>query len=186
MDAMLFAFVAAALAGMGDRSQLVAATLSTRSGRPGLVLAGFVLAAIALATIAWFAGVAIQEMVGARGRTLLVALALAFAGVVGLMKPSGVERAVRFRGGAFLAALIFGFSAASGGRVQFLNLAFASLAESPAVAAAAGAAGFLAACTPAALLGETFLKLELRWVRIAIAIAFLLAAVLVYLAAPPA
>ena len=185
MDALLFAFVAAALAGIGDQTQVVAATLSARTGKPGRVLAGLAVAAAAMASVGFVGGSLVHEMIGARAQTQLVALALAFAGIVGLMKPASPRVAERFRRNAFIAAIIFGGYAASSGRIEFMTLAFASRAEIPLLAAIGGGVGLLAAVTPAALLGEAFLNLELRWLRVTVAIAFLVAAALVYLNAPP-
>lgn len=186
MDALLFAFVAAALAGIGDQTQVVAATLSARTGKPGRVLAGLAVAAAAMACVGFFAGSLIHEMISVRAQAQLVALALAFGGIVGLMKPTAPRLAERFRRNAFIAALLFGGYAASSGRIEFMTLAFVARAELPLLAAVGGGLGLLAAVTPAALLGEAFLKLELRWLRIGIAIVFLIAAALVYLNAPPA
>ena len=185
MDTLLFAFVAAALAGMGDQTQSLAATLSARGGRPGHVLAGLAIAAAAVAALAWFAGSVLQEMIDVRRQTLLVALALAFAGITGLMKAPASPRAERFRWGAFLGAMLFGGYAASSGRIQFMTVAFAARADIPALAAIGGALGLLAAATPAALLGDKFLQLNLRGARIAVAVAFVIAAALVFLNAPP-
>ena len=150
------------------------------------MLAGLAVAAAVMAVVAWLAGSVIQEMAGLRARTQLVALALAFAGITGMMKPSAPRLAERFRRSAFFAALVFGGYAASSGRTELMTLAFTSRAEVPMLAATGGGLGLLAAVTPAALLGEAFLKVDLRWARIAIAAAFLIAAVAVFLNAPPA
>ena len=185
MDALLFAFVASALAGVGDQTQQVAATLSARTDRPGHVLAGFAVAAAAMAALAFLAGSTIREMISIRAQTQLVALALAFAGLTGLMKPAASSWTERFKWGGFLGAVLLGGYAAASGRIELMTLAFATRAEIPALAAAGGALGLLAAATPAALLGGKFLAVNLRAVRIAIASAFLIAAALVFLNAPP-
>lgn len=185
MDALLFAFVAAALAGVGDQTQSLAASLSARSGRPALVLTGLAIAAIVMAAIAYIGGSLVQQTVGARQQALLLVVALAFAGFTGLTKPPASPRAARFRGSALLAALLFGTLAATGGRIQYLTLAFAGRVELPILAAIGGGAGLLAAATPAALLGEKFRALKLRWARLAIAMVFMIAAALVYLNARP-
>ena len=185
MDALLFAFVAAALAGIGDQTQVLAGTLSARGDRPGAVLAGMAIAAAAMAALAFIAGSFVSEMVSVRAQTQFVALALAFAGVTGLMKPEPTRWADRFRWGGFLGAVIFGGYAAASGRIQFMTLAFATRAETPLLAAIGGALGLLAAATPAALLGDKFLALNLRPVRIAVAVGLLIAGALVFLNAPP-
>ena len=185
MDALLFAFVAAALAGIGDQTQVLAGTLSARTGRPAQVLAGLAIAAAAMASVAFVAGSFLHDLVSARAQTQLVALALAFAGATGLMKPTVSRWAEKFRWGAFLGALLFGIFAASSGRIELITLAFTSRAEIPLLAAIGGGLGLVAAATPAALLGDKFLALNLRPVRIAVAIVLLIAGALVFLNAPP-
>lgn len=185
MDALLFAFVAAALTGVGDQSQVLAATLADRTGRPARVLAGLAVAAATMATVAFVAGSFLHELVSARAQTQLVALALVFAGATGLMKSSAPRWMERFGWGAFLGALILGFFAASSGRLELVTLAFASRAEIPLLAAIGGALGMIAAATPAALLGDKFLALDLRPARIVVGAALLIAGALVFLNAPP-
>src|SRR5690349_14152565 len=119
MDALLFAFVAAALAGVGDQTQVLAGTLSARGGRPAAILAGMAIAAVVMAALAFIAGSFVSDMVGVRAKTQFVALALAFAGVTGLMRPEPLKWADRFRWGGLLGALIFGSYAAASGRTQF-------------------------------------------------------------------
>ena len=185
MDALLFAFVAAVLTGIGDQIQLLAGTLSARTGRPAQVIAGLAVAAAAMAAVAFAAGSFLHDLVSARAQTQLVALALVFAGATGLMKPAPPRWAERFRLGAFLGALIFGLFAASSGRIEVVTLAFASRAEMPLLAAGGGGLGLVAAATPAALLGDRFLALDLRPARIGVAVVLLIAGALVFLNAPP-
>ncbi|WP_166042107.1 TMEM165/GDT1 family protein [Sphingosinicella sp. YJ22] len=185
MDALLFAFVAAALAGIGDQTQVLAGSLSARGDRPGAILAGMAIAAAGMAAIAFIAASFVSDMVGVRAQTQFVALALAFAGITGLMKPEPLRWAERVRWGGFLGALLFGGYAAASGRIQFMSLAFAIRAEMPVFAAVGGALGLLAAAIPAALLGDKFLALNLRPARIAIGVVLLVAGALVFLNAPP-
>lgn len=185
MDALLFAFVAAALTGIGDQTQVLAGTLSARTGRPAQVLAGLAVAACAMAAVAFLAGSFLHDLVSTRAQTQLVALALVFAGATGMMKPPQSRWAQRFRWGAFLGALIFGFFAASSGRIELIALTFASRAELPLLAAIGSGLGLIAAATPAALLGDKFLALNLRPARIGVAIVLLVAGALVFLNAPP-
>lgn len=183
MDTLLLSFVAAALAGWGDRTQMLLAQLSARHGRPGAALGGAALAGLAISMVGAVGGALLHGEITQRAITLLLAVGLAFAGVVGLITPPPPGRAVRFKGGAFLAALIFAFAFASGGRTQFLTFGLAARAETPLLAFAGASAGMIAAAAPAALLGEAFLALPLRLVRIAIALLFLMAAAAVALSA---
>ena len=153
MDALVTAFVAAALAEWGDKTQLVVAFLAARSGRPGTVLAGLLAAAIVSNVVAALAGDVVAQMITVQAMTLLVAVALLFAGVAGLIRreppPLGSTRTP-----LFLAALILSLAAELGDRTQFLAFALGGRFGFPWLTAAGGAAGILAACVPAAALGE--------------------------------
>ena len=54
MDALVTAFVAAALGEWGDKTQLIVAMLAAQSGRPGRVLIGLFLAALASSLVAGY------------------------------------------------------------------------------------------------------------------------------------
>ena len=176
MEALLFSFVAALLASVGDRAQLLAALLSAKRNQPLQVLAGLAIGAAAICTIAAFAGAALHDLITVRAQVMMIALALAFAGVMGLFSPDPPGLAARFKGGSFLTALLFGFAFSSGGRIQFMILAFAARVELPSLTAVGGTVGMLLAALPAALLGKEWLQLPLRPVRIVLAILFLVAA----------
>jgi putative Ca2+/H+ antiporter (TMEM165/GDT1 family) len=183
MEALLFSFVAAALAGWGERSQLLTALVSGRSRRPLTVMIGWVLAALAICAVAGIGGAVLHGEITARAQALLVAVALGFAGVMGLFEPPPPGWAARFKGGPFLTSLIFGFVFASGGRAQLMTFAFAARSDAPLLVAAGGAAGMILAAVPAALLGKEFLDWRLRPVRIGVAALFLLVGGTVALAA---
>ncbi|HEY0115605.1 MAG TPA: TMEM165/GDT1 family protein [Allosphingosinicella sp.] len=183
MEALLFSFVAAALAGWGERTQLLTALVSGRSGRPLTVLLGWTIAALAICAVAGVGGAMLHAEITARALALLVALSLAFAGIMGLFEPPPPGWAARFKGGPFLTSLIFGFVFSSGGRTQLMTFALAAQSPTPWLAAAGGAAGMIVASVPAALLGKEFLDWRLRPVRIGIAALFLVAGTIVGLAA---
>lgn len=183
MDALLFSFVAAALAGWGERTQLLTALVSGRTANPLAAMLGWMLAALAICAVAGIGGAALHGEITPRALALLVALALGFAGIMGLFEPPPPGWAARFKGGPFLTSLIFGFVFASGGRAQLMTFAFAAQSQTPWLAAAGGAAGMILAAIPAALLGKEFLDWRLRPVRIGIAALFLLAGSIVALAA---
>jgi len=152
MAALLASFVAAFLCAWGDRTQLLAATLAAGSKKPGQVLAGLIMAALASNVVAAFAGAWIADTINLRAMTLLTALALLFAGISGFIprKPKQ-EAADRF---PVLATFILCLAAEIGDRIQFLTFAFAGRFDSAPLAAAGGAAGLIAGCVPAVLLGE--------------------------------
>ena len=151
MDALVTAFVGAALAEWGDKTQLIVALLAARSGRPGLVLAGLFLAAVASSAAAAFAAALIAGTITIRAMSLLVALALLFAGVAGLIRrqPPSIGSA---RTPVLIAAPLLCLAAETGDRTQFLTFALAGRFD-PVLAAGGAAAGIVAACIPAALLG---------------------------------
>jgi putative Ca2+/H+ antiporter (TMEM165/GDT1 family) len=173
MDALVTAFVAAFLAGWGDRTQRIAAALSARSGRPLLVLAGLAAAAAASGTIAAIGAALIAPTITIRAMTLMTALALLFAGVSGFIPRK--RDAAETRVPLIIAAFILCLAAETGDRAQFLTFALAGRFESPILAGAGATAGLIAACAPAALLGARFDRtIPLRVVRLVIAILFLI------------
>ena len=182
MDALLTAFVAAALAEWGDRTQLLVALLAARSGRPGMVLAGLFLAALASSAIAALVGGLIAGAITIRAMTLLVAVALLFAGVAGLIKrqpPSpGSERMP-----VLLATFFLCLAGELGDRTQFLTFALAARFD-PVLAAGGATAGILAAGVPAAMLGSKLLSIvPVRAIRLAGGVVFLITGFLVAITA---
>lgn len=174
MDGLLTAFVAAALAEWGDRTQLIVALLAARSGRPGLVLAGLFLAALVSCAVAAFAGALVAGTITIRATSLLVALALLFAGVAGMIrrKPPSIGSA---RTPVLLAAFLLCLAAELGDRTQFLAFALAGRFD-PALAAGGATAGILAAAVPAALLGARLQSaIPTRAIRIGGGFLFLIA-----------
>lgn len=174
MDALVTAFVAAALAEWGDRTQLLVALLAARSGRPGTVLAGFLAAAIVSNAVAGFAGSLVAGMITIRAMTLLVALALLFSGVAGLIRrnaPSpGSDRVP-----LILATIVLCLAAEIGDRTQFLTFSLAARFDSPGLAAAGASAGMLTAAVPAALLGARLqTAVPVRAIRLGGAVLFLI------------
>ena len=175
MDALVTAFVAAALGEWGDRTQLIVAMLAARSGRPGLVLIGLLLAALASSLAAAYAGILIASTITIRAMTLMVALSLLFAGVSGLIRRKE-PAAGSTRTPLVLAAFILCLAAEIGDRTQFMTFALAGRFNSPVLAAAGATAAIFAAALPAALLGERLKSVvPLRGIRIGVAILFLIA-----------
>lgn len=179
MEALLFAFVAALLAGWGERTQLLTALVAGRSDRPLTVMAGWTIAALAICTVGGVGGALLEGEITDKAQAMLVALSFGFAGVMGLFEPPPPGWAARFKGGPFLTSLIFGFVFASGGRAQLMTFALATQTGQPTLAVAGATAGMTLAALPAALMGKQFLDLRLRPVRIAIAALFLIAGAVV-------
>lgn len=172
MDALVSAFVAALLAEIGDRTQLLVVALAAFYRRPGPVLAGAAVAAAASSLIAAAIGAFIAGIVTGRAVSLLLALACVFAGIAGLIRPR--ETRASFRGNPFIVALLAVFAAELGDKSQFLAGAIAARFDSLAFAAAGATLGIVAANIPAALLGERLRRdLPLGAIRIVGAALFL-------------
>ena len=180
MDALLSAFVAACLGEWGDKTQLLLVVLATRYARPLPLLAGVAVAAFIHALIAAVGGFIVHDFVTLRALSLLVALAMLFAGIAGLMTRKTPRILTGARQGAFVAAFLCCFVAEFGDKTQFLTFSIAARFDALLLAALGATAGVLAASIPAALLGETMTRaLPLRAIRLGAAILFLLIAFIV-------
>jgi putative Ca2+/H+ antiporter (TMEM165/GDT1 family) len=174
MEALVTAFVAAFLAAWGDRTQLIVATMAATTRRPVMVVAGLVLAALASNIVAAIAGIWIAATITIRAMTLMTALALLFGGVSGLIRRKDKEAgSPRW---PILTAFILCLAAEMGDRTQFLTFALAGRFASAPLAAAGATLGIVAACLPAAMLGERLqATVPLRAIRYGVAALFLIA-----------
>jgi Ca2+/H+ antiporter, TMEM165/GDT1 family len=174
MEALVTAFVAAFLAEWGDKTQLVVAMLAATTRKPGQVLIGLALAALASSTIVSLAGVYIAAQVPIRAMTLMVALSLLFAAAAGLIgRRDPAPATVRV---PLLTAFILCLAAELGDRTQFTTFALAGRFDSAPLAAAGATAAILAACIPAAILGQQLrATIPLRPIRYTVAGLFLVA-----------
>ena len=171
MEALLTTFVAAGLAEWGDKTQLLVAALALRYRRPLPILLGVLVAALANSLLAAFGGVLVHGMITPRAASLLVALALIFAGVAGLIRPRRNTAEGSSRAGPFLVTAASFFVLEFGDKTQFLTFALSAQFNAFALAAAGATAGILAASVPAAVLGAEFDRiLPLRGLRIAISV----------------
>ena len=174
MDVLFLAAVAAFLAEWGDKTQLVVAMLAAGTRKPGQVLIGLFLAALASSVVAALAGDWIADTVTIRAMTLLTALALLFAAASGVLRKTGkVPLEARI---PLLSAFILCLAAEMGDRTQFLTFALAGRFDGAAFAAAGATLGIAAACIPAAALGARLsTAVPLRPIRWAVAGLFLVA-----------
>jgi putative Ca2+/H+ antiporter (TMEM165/GDT1 family) len=183
VDALLTSFLAAILAEFGDKTQLLVAALAIGYRRPAPIIAGLALAALASGLIAAAAGTVIHGMINVRASSLLVALALLFAGGAGLFrartpkpfKPGGMP--------VVLVAVICLLAAEMGDKTQFLTAALAARFDSFALAAAGSTAGVIAANVPVVLLADRYANVPLRGIRFGIAGLFLLLGAIVAIGA---
>jgi len=174
MEALVTAFVAAFLAEWGDKTQLIVAMLAAGTRKPLQVMAGLILAALVSNVVAALAGVYIAETITIRAMTLMVALALLFAAAFGMFgRKSGETKIPRW---PLPSAFILCLAAELGDRTQFLTFALAGRFDSAPLAAAGASAGMVAACIPAAMLGERLTTIvPVRAIRWGVAALFLIA-----------
>jgi putative Ca2+/H+ antiporter (TMEM165/GDT1 family) len=175
LDALLTAFLAASLGEWGDKTQLLVVLLAARYRRPAPILAAIAVAATANSLIAAFAGTLIHGTITPRAASLLLALALVFAGVAGLIGSEPKDRP-GWRLGPFLATLILFTLAEWGDKTQFVTAAIAARFDALVLPAAGAAAGILVSSLPAAALGPRLAQtVPLKAIRISVACLFLLA-----------
>ena len=173
MEALVTSFVAALLASWSDKTQLVTAMQAERTQRPLLVFVGLVLALAVSNLVAAIAGAYIAQAINVRAQTLLLALALLFAGGSGLFRRRPPKPATARL--PILTVFILCLATEIGDRTQFLTFAIAGRFDSIPFAAAGATAGALAACLPALFLGEKLQNaVPLRALRYAGAALFLL------------
>jgi putative Ca2+/H+ antiporter (TMEM165/GDT1 family) len=180
VEPLLTSFVFAAIAEWGAKTQLLAVALAARYRRPLPILLGIAVAAIANSLIAAYAGSLLHDRVALRPLLLLTGLALLFAGAEGLfpakLKPMGET----WRTGPFVTTAACFFLLEFGDRTQFFTAAIAARFDAFALAGAGAAAGIIVSSAPAVLLGPNLAEnVPLRAIRIAAAILFLIAALIV-------
>jgi putative Ca2+/H+ antiporter (TMEM165/GDT1 family) len=174
LDALLASFVAAALGEWGDKTQWLVIALAVRYRRPLPILSGILVASLANSLIAAFGGALVHAMITPRAASLLIAVALVFAGVAGLIRPRAYESGGTSRAGPFLVAAASFFVLEFGDKTQFLTFAVAAQFNAFALAAAGATAGIMASSVPAALLGQGLAKsVPLKGLRIGLGILFL-------------
>ena len=180
MDALLPSLLAAFLAEWGDKTQLLVVALAARYGKPGPILAGIFVAAIVNAGLAAFGGTLLHGLITLRAISLMLALALLFAGIGGFFRNKMPDMGADWRTGPFLTAAGCFFLLEFGDKTQFLTATLAGQFNSLALAASGAAIGVLAANVPAALLGERLERaVPVRGIRFGAAILFLIIGLIV-------
>ncbi|HEY0043035.1 MAG TPA: TMEM165/GDT1 family protein [Allosphingosinicella sp.] len=180
MEPLLTSFIAAALAEWGGKTQLLAVALAVRYRSAGPVLAGIAIAALLNALIAAAAGLLVHGYIALRAISLLIALALVFAGVAGLMSSKEVKMGETWKTGPFLTSLGCFFLLEFGDKTQFLTFAISAQFNSLALAAAGATAGVVAASVPAVVMAEQLPNaVPMKAVRIGAALLFLLVGLIV-------
>tara|TARA_R110002072_G_scaffold162846_6_gene315148 strand:+ start:9105 stop:9668 length:564 start_codon:yes stop_codon:yes gene_type:complete len=179
---LFFAMVAAFLAGIGARDQLIVARLSGHFGGSPMVLAtGLACAALSAAAMAW-AGWRVEMLISDSAETMLVAFALA-AAAFELFWPIRVAPA-REPTRSLPALAIVLLSRQIGDGARFCIFAIAAATSSPQMTALGGALGGGAALAMGWALGHALeRRLPLRGIRIALGCVTLLLALLIGLTA---
>ena len=181
MDALLTTFLAAHLAEVGDKTQLLVLALAVRYRRPLPVLLGVAVAALANNALAAFAGTLLNGLITLRAISLLVAMALIFAGVAGFLRQKDEgEMGSTWKTGPFVTTAACFFLLEFGDKTQFLTAALAAQYDALALAAAGATAGVIAANAPIAYLSDRAAEIiPLKPIRIGIGAFFLLAGFIV-------
>ena len=175
MAAALFAFIAAALAGIGARDQMLVAGLVARQGRRWPIL----LVALTTAMLSSAAVILAARLIGGelnnRAGMLLAALALALAALeLALVQPRRApQEPTHSLGAAGLVLLVMQLTDAT----RFLIFAIAIATEAPRTAGLGGMAASLVVIMIGWLGGADLLALPIRPVRRVLAAVLMLVAV---------
>lgn len=173
MDALLPAFVAAGLAEIGDRTQLLAILLAIHFRRPGAVLGGVALAALVNSLLAAFGGTMVHDLVNHRAIALMLAVGLILAGAGCFWRPRPPALPSYGPIGAFGTAALGFLILEFGDKTQLLTLAIAARVDSLLLAALGATAGIVLANAPAVLMaGEWQRIVPLRSLRMGVGVLF--------------
>lgn len=177
MDALLPAFLAAALAEIGDKTQILAMLLAIRFRSDGTVIAAVALAALVNSLVGAFGGLLVHDMINFRAITLMLALALLFAGIGALLPQKAPEVARYGKAGPFLTCFLGFLILEFGDKTQFLTMTLAARADSLWLTALGATAGIVLANAPAVALADAFPRtVPVRIIRIGVGAVFLLLA----------
>jgi len=177
LEPLVTAFAAALLGGWADKSQRVGAMLRERYGTV-TILSALALTAAANSLVAAYAGMALRREVTAGAAALLLAVALGFAGVAGLIGEA--PKPPKPRGGGFLTSLVAFARAGWGDKTQYVVAALAAYYDTAFPVAAAAFAGTLVVVVPAAGGGDAFVRaVPMTALRILAASLFLATAAIV-------
>ena len=181
MDVLLTTFIAAALAEFGDKTQLLVIALAARYRSAGAVLLGVAIAALLNSILASAGGVLVTQMITLRALSLLVALALVFAGIAGLIPQTDEsEMGLSWKTSALVTTATCFFLLEFADKTQFLTFALAAQYNSIGLAAAGATAGVVAANAPAVLAAGGLAQLvPLAKIRLGLATLFLLVGLIV-------
>jgi putative Ca2+/H+ antiporter (TMEM165/GDT1 family) len=159
LDALVPAFVAALLAGIGDRPARLAALIGTR-GRFGALIAGFVLGHATAIGIAVAGAVLIAPRLTPEAKSLMLAIALILAGLGALWRRRPIAAADE--GSVFVSAATGSFL--GGDATAFLAFALAARGSAPVLAGIGALGGAMVLALVAATLARDWERLPLTWI----------------------
>lgn len=179
MDGLLPALLATGLAELGDKTQILAVLLAMRFRATATVLAAIACAAAINSLAGAAGGVLIHDLVSFRATTLMLALALLFAGVGALMPQRAPDVSTYGPIGIFLTCFLGFLILEFGDKSQFITMTLAARTDSFWMTAIGATFGIMLANAPAILLAGDWPKvMPLRALRIAVGCIFLLFAAL--------
>ncbi|MCC5871634.1 MAG: TMEM165/GDT1 family protein [Gammaproteobacteria bacterium] len=160
MNSFLLAFLAIALAELGDKSQLITLYLSARTRRPWAVLAGISLATVALAVIAVSLGTLVGQWIDHPMLDWLIALAFIGMGLwVGLdpgTEDAGEVLPAVSQQRAFWGTASLFFLMEMGDKTQLATFGLAAGLEQPAMVFLGSVLGMMAVNAPVIWLGHRY------------------------------
>ena len=135
MDALVPAFIVAALAEIGDTTQLRAVLLGARFRKPIAVLAGIAIAALVNMGLGGAAGTAIAATINHRAIGLMTGLSLILAGSGAALRVKAPDPVDNWRLGAFTSSALAFFILALFDKTQFMAATITAGSGHPALTA---------------------------------------------------
>lgn len=175
MEALVPAFLLAAITQLCDKPALLTAILADRYGRPLTVAIAAGLAHAAGNFVAAGAATFMAPMMTPNAKSLLLAIALIFGALGAIGSGKAPDRLGGWKLGAFFTALLGVLILSFGERTPFFTLALATDGQPWFAAAGASIASFAVAFVAAVLGERVWREAPLRWLRILSGIAFLIA-----------
>ena len=175
METLLSSFALVAASEMGDKTQLLAFSLSARFKRPVPILAGIFVATVLNHSLAAAAGSWVAALVSPELLRIFLALAF-FAFALWTLKPDSLDdRPSESRWGAFATTTILFFLAEMGDKTQLATVALGARFASPMLVTFGTTLGMMAADGLAVFAGHRLAeRLPMQWIRRAAALLFLL------------
>ncbi len=154
LQTVVTSFLLVAASEMGDKTQLLALTLASRFRRPGLVMAGILVATLANHTLAAAVGSWVSAHVPPRVLAAVLAATFVGFGIWTLVPDTLDDDARPARFGPFLTTAVLFFLAEMGDKTQLATVALAAEFRSVGLVTLGTTLGMLASDGLAVLLGD--------------------------------